>query len=199
MNETQDPMGRRGPRRGRPRQNEQRTTPEQCQTIRAWFTGRLPEEWFEGQAEVTVDSDEILVVGALPAVTLPADSQPGEQEVAQAARISGFREDTRAHRMRIADEAQAAFGRTVSWGASCGSTQVTFTTISVPVMTRLRLDDRQVLDTLIDAGIARSRSEALAWCVGLVGQHEEGWIAELREALVHVEKVRSRGPDSPGS
>jgi hypothetical protein len=197
MNDTHEPMGRRGARRGRPRQNEQRTTPEQRQTIRAWFTGRLPEEWFEGAAEVTVDSDEILVVGPLAAVSLSADSQPGEQEVAEAARISGFREDTRAHRMRIADEAQAAFGRTVSWGASCGSSRVTFTTIGVPVMTRLRLDERQVLDTLIDAGVARSRSEALAWCVALVGQHEEGWIAELRDALVHVEKVRSRGPDTP--
>jgi len=198
MNETHEVTGMRARRRGRPRQTEPRTTPEQRQIIRAWFAGRLPEEWFEGAAEVTVDGDEILVTGSLPGVTLPDEgsegNEPSRQGVAEAVRINGFRQDTRAHRMRIADEAQAAFGRTVSWGAACGSTAVTFTTLSVPVMTRLRMDERQVLDTLIDSGIARSRSEALAWCVALVGQHQGSWIAELREALVHVEKVRSRGP-----
>jgi hypothetical protein len=189
---------RRGPRRARPSQAEQRTTTEQRQQIQAWFAGRLPEGWFDGAAEVTVDSDEILVTGTLPAVALEEGAGPGEQATADAARIAGFREDTRAHRMRIADEAQASFGRTVSWGARCGSTEVAFTTVSVPMMTRLRFDERQVLDTLIDAGIARSRSEALAWCVALVGQHEQGWIDELRDALVHVEKVRARGPGGPG-
>jgi len=51
-----------------------------------------------------------------------------------------------------------------------------------------------VLDTLVDAGVARSRSEALAWCVRLVGQHEEEWLAELREAMTHVAEVRTKGP-----
>jgi hypothetical protein len=55
-----------------------------------------------------------------------------------------------------------------------------------------------VLDTLIDAGVARSRSDALAWCVRLVDQHQGDWIQELRDALVHVEEVRRRGPGSPG-
>ena len=54
--------------------------------------------------------------------------------------------------MRIADEAQPAFRRAVSWGAECGGTKILFTTTGVPVMTRLRMDDRRVLDTLIDAG-----------------------------------------------
>jgi len=188
---------RRGPRRARPTHSEQRTTPEQRQQVCAWFAGRLPDGWFEGPAEVEVDGDEILVTGSLAPAVLPDGSGDGEQATADAARISGFREDTRTHRMRIADEAQAAFGRTVSWGARCGSTTVRFTTLSVPVMTRLRLEERQVLDTLIDAGIARSRSEALAWCVALVGEHEATWIDELRDALVHVEKVRARGPGSP--
>ena len=53
---------------------------------------------------------------------------------------------------------------------------------------------RRVLDTLIDAGVARSRSEALAWCVRLVAQHEADWIAELRDAMSKVEEVRRRGP-----
>jgi hypothetical protein len=116
--------------------------------------------------------------------------------VAEQARISGFREETRGMRMRIADEAQPAFRRTVSWGAECGGSRVLFTTAGVPVMTRLRLTDRRVLDTLIEAGVARSRSEALAWCVRLVAQHEADWIAELRDAMTKVQEVRERGPGS---
>jgi hypothetical protein len=61
-------------------------------------------------------------------------------------------------------------------------------------MTRLRLPERQVLDTLVQAGVARSRSEALAWCVRLVGRHEAEWISELRDALVRVNELRRRGP-----
>jgi hypothetical protein len=31
--------------------------------------------------------------------------------------------------------------------------------------------------------------------VRLVGDHEGDWIAQLREALVHVHNVRAEGPD----
>jgi hypothetical protein len=116
--------------------------------------------------------------------------------VAEQSRIAGFREESRVTRMQIAEEAQPAFRRTVSWGARCGETTNLFTTAGVPVMTRLRMDDRQVLDTLIDAGVARSRSEALAWCVRLVSDHEAEWIEELRGAMSAVEAVRDRGPRS---
>jgi hypothetical protein len=87
----------------------------------------------------------------------------------------------------------------VSWGAKVGGTEHLFTTANVPVMTRLRMSQRQVLDTLIDAGIARSRSEALGWCVELVGKNEAAWIDELRAAFARVEQVRSHGPGSTGS
>ena len=69
-----------------------------------------------------------------------------------------------------------------------------FTTFSVPVMTRLRQPERLVLDTLVDAGVARSRSDALAWCVRLVGQHQDSWLDDLRAALHKVEQVRGEGP-----
>ncbi len=186
---------RRG--RGRPRQaTEQRTTGEQRQKIRAWFADRLPEDWVVGPAGVQVDDDEILVAVALPAVALPDDASPAERATAEGARITGFREDTRDRRMQIAVEAQSLFGRVVSWGASSGQTALQFTTASIPVMTRLRLAERQVLDTLIDAGVARSRSEALAWCVRLVATNEDQWITDLRSAFEEVEAVRSRGPAS---
>jgi hypothetical protein len=166
--------------------------------LQAWFAGRLPDGWFTAPPEVAYDREEIVVVGALadPDTGLDAgpDADDGARATARAARIQGFREDTRALRMRIADEAEARFGRKVAWGARCGDVLEVFTSLSVPVMTRLRMSDRRVLDTLVDAGVARSRSHALAWCVRLVSDHEGDWIDELREALVHVEKVRAEGP-----
>lgn len=145
---------------------------------------------------MTVDNDEILVTGSLSAVELEKGATAEAAATAEEARIERFREDTREHRVRIAEEAQARFGRVVSWGATAGGTSRLFTTANVPVMTRLRLSKRQVLDTLIDAGIARSRSEALAWCVELVGRNEAAWIDELRTTFAHVEEVRAQGPSS---
>jgi hypothetical protein len=164
------------------------------QQVGAWFAGRLPDDWFVAAPEVSVDRDEILVVGTLPEPDLPDGADADATAAAEGARIDGFREDTRARRMRIADEAQHRFGRTVSWGARCGSITRLFTTLSVPAMTRLRMPQRRVLDTLVDAGVARSRSHALAWCVALVAERQEEWLADLREALTQVEKVRAEGP-----
>ena len=164
--------------------------------VAAWFAGRLPDGWFTAAPEVTIDSEEILVVGTLAEPEVAADADEGARAAALAARIKRFREETRQARMRIADEAERRFGRTVSWGAAVGDVRKLFTTVSVPVMTRLRLPDRAVLDTLVEAGVARSRSDALAWCVRLVGQHQADWIEDLRSALVHVQKVRAEGPRS---
>ena len=83
-------------------------------------------------------------------------------------RIGRFRSETREQRIEIALEAQARYQRKVSWGASLGGTTALFTHVAAPVMTRLRQPERQVLDTLVDAGVARSRSDALAWSVRLV-------------------------------
>jgi hypothetical protein len=184
-----------GPGRGRRRAAAPPPVgPEQERLIGAWFAGRIPDAWFDGTPVIEIDGDEILIVGTLPAPELSQDAGDDERRVAEQARISGFREESRGGRMRIAEEAQPAFGRTVSWGARCGASHVHFTIAGVPVMTRLRMADRRVLDTLIDAGVARSRSEALAWCVRLVSEHESDWIAELRDAMAAVEEVRARGP-----
>jgi hypothetical protein len=162
--------------------------------LRGWFAGRLPEGWFTGSPEVTVDRDEILVVGTLPEPEVAADASDAEKEAARSGRIDGFREETRQQRMRIADDAEDRFGRKVAWGAECGGVRKLFTTMSIPVMTRLRMPERKVLDTLVEAGVARSRSHALAWCVRLVGRNQEAWIKDLRDALVKVEEVRAEGP-----
>jgi hypothetical protein len=163
-------------------------------SLSGWFAGRLPDGWFAGPPTVTADRDEVVVVGVLAEPDVGDGADDAARAAARVARIQGFREDTRAVRMRIADEAEARFGRKVAWGARCGEEQVLFTNLSVPVMTRLRMSDRLVLDTLVDAGVARSRSHALAWCVRLVGDHEGDWITELRDALVRVQQVRDEGP-----
>lgn len=164
------------------------------QELAGWFAGRLPADWFADAPQVSADREEILVVGTLSDPELPKDAVAEAVAAARTARIDGFREDTRGLRMRIAEEAQHRFGRRVSWGAECGDVRTLFTTVSVPAMTRLRMRERRVLDTLVDAGVARSRSHALAWCVRLVAEKQEDWLKDLREALTGVEKIRSEGP-----
>jgi hypothetical protein len=177
------------------------TSADQRAALLGWFAGQLPDGWFSAPPEVTFDNDEIMVVGRLPEPDVGSDATDETRKIAEIARIERFREDTREHRVRIAEDAQRRFRRKVSWGASCGATTEQFTTASVPVMTRLRMNERSVLDTFIDAGVARSRSEALAWCVRLVGRNEAEWIAELRSAFEQVEQVRAQGPkaDSAGA
>ena len=151
-----------------------------------WFTGRLPDAWFS-TVDVSVDREEIIVIGTLQ------DEAPGDGALAEG-RISRFRADTKEQRIAIAEEAQARYGRRVSWGARLGETTALFTHVAAPVMTRLRQPERQVLDTLVDAGVARSRSDALAWAVRLVGEHADDWLGQLREAMSEVDKLRSDGP-----
>jgi hypothetical protein len=154
-----------------------------------WFAGRLPDAWFDGDPTVTVDREEITVLGRLSAT----DSE--ESSARASGRVARFREETRSERMRIADEAEDRFGRKVSWGVEVDDERILFTHLAVPVMTRLRQSERKVLDTLVDAGVARSRSDALAWSVKLVGEHADEWLSKLREAMSEVDDLRNQGPD----
>ena len=162
--------------------------------VRAWFAARLPADWFVSPPEVTSDSEEILVVGTLPDVELAAGTSEEARAAARVARIDRFREETRDERVKIAREAERQYRRKVAWGARCGDQTRVFTTLSIPVMTRLKMPERSILDTLVAGGVARSRSDALAWCVRLVGMHQADWIKGLREALVKVDEARSKGP-----
>lgn len=155
-----------------------------------WFAGRLPDAWFDGDPTVIVDREEIVVIGKLS----DSEQSPARSE----GRVSRFREETRPERIAIADEAQNRYGRTVSWGVEVNGQRVLFTHLAVPVMTRLKQPERQVLDTLVDAGVARSRADALAWSVKLVGEHTEEWLAKLRDAMSAVDDVRAQGPDLSG-
>lgn len=162
--------------------------------VRGWFTGRIPETWQQEPVDVVVDREEVIVRLTLADVDLPDQTAEAETEEARAGRTKAFREDTRMQRMAIAREAEHRFGRTVSWQVRVGDRTELFTHVAAPVMTRLRQPQRQVLDTLVDAGVARSRSEALGWCVRLVGEHEDDWLAALREAMTAVADVRAQGP-----
>ena len=147
-------------------------------TITEFVLARVPKDWYSGPPRVQADDDEILCIGTLP---------PGSE-------VERFRESTREQRIVIARAVEAEFGRALSWGVEHEGATTLFTTQAVPVMTRLRLPERAVLQTLIDGNIARSKSEALAWCVQLVARHQSDWLAELREALAGVEHVRAEGP-----
>jgi hypothetical protein len=172
------------------------TTSEATEELRGWFTGRLPEVWSEGAPEIVVDREEVSVVLTLPEPEAAREAGEAERDGVLAGHIHRFREETRDQRIAIAREAEHKFGHKVSWGVECGGRLEMFTTLSVPVMTRLRQSERRVLDTLVDAGVARSRSDALAWCVRLVGKNTDEWLAQLREALEHVERARAAGPDA---
>ena len=171
-------------------------TSDQREKLRGWFAGRLPDDLFEELAEVTVDREEITVIGRIPAPRLSEGASATEREAAVQGRVQEFRERTREERMAVARDAEHRFGRKVSWGVECGGERALFTHVAAPVMTRLRQPERQVLDTLVAGGVARSRSDALAWCVRLVQRHTDDWLGELRESLEHVRRVRDRGPDT---
>ena len=167
-------------------------TQEDLERVRGWFAGRLPKDWAAESPEVSVDREEITV--RLRIADVEADGSEAAQAEARAGRAERFRTDTREQRIEIAREAEHRFRRKVSWGLQVGDHEELWTHVSAPVMTRLRQPERLVLDTLVDSGVARSRSDALAWCVRLVGQHEGDWLTELREAMSAVGDVRKRGP-----
>jgi hypothetical protein len=179
--------GHGGPGRGRHHESEVPSV----EGLEGWFAGRLPDGW--GNPELHVDRDEITVRVTVEAPT--TEGSAADVAAAEAGRITRWREETREERVQIAREAEHRYGRKVAWGATAGTSRQLFTHLAVPVMTRLRQPERQVLDTLVDSGVARSRAEALAWCVKLVGDNADAWLADLRQAMEAVQKVREQGPE----
>ena len=169
-------------------------TEETQDRVAGWFAGRLPAQWQTAPADITIDREEITVRLAVPDVELGEDTSEVTRAEARAGRAKAFREETREQRMEIAREAEHRYDVKVSWGVAVGDHAELWTHVAAPVMTRLRQPQRLVLDTLVDAGVARSRADALAWCVRLVGQHEDDWLAELRDAMASVADVRAKGP-----
>jgi len=173
-----------------------RSEPPPTDDAAGWITGLLPDDWFTARPEITIDRDEIVIVGTLGEPAHAEGSTDADRAAAEQGRIASFRESTRDRRIKLARQTEHRYRRKVAWGVTCGGTSELFTTLSAPVMTRLRQPERQVLDTLVDAGVARSRSDALAWCVRLVAQHTDDWLNQLRDAMGAVDELRRRGPDT---
>jgi hypothetical protein len=160
-------------------------------TIEAWFVGRIPTDWAAiSPPSIVIDRDEVTITVTAELPELAADASDADRAEAVAGRVTGFREDTRDQRIAIARDAEHRFDRKV------GDRTELFTHVAAPVMTRLRQPERLVLDTLVAANVARSRADALAWCVRLVGQHTDDWLSELRDAMTAVDDVRAKGPDA---
>ena len=163
--------------------------------LAGWLAGRLPDAWFEDAPHLVVDRDEILIVGTVSSPEVPEGADEVTTAAAESGRIARFREETREERIAVARQAEHLYGRNIAWGARAGGTTQVFANASVPVMTRLRQPERVVLDTLVDSGVARSRSDALLWCVKLVASNADTWLADLRSAMESVETVRQQGPN----
>lgn len=172
-----------------------RGEPPPADDATAWISGALPDGWFTAPPEVIIDRDEILILGTLAPPRVGEDANEADRAAAEQGRVSAFREETRERRIRLAQQLEHRYRRRVAWGVVVGGNRYLFTTHSAPVMTRLRQPERQILDTLVDAGVARSRSDALAWCVRLVGEHADAWLSQLRSAMGAVDELRRRGPD----
>jgi hypothetical protein len=181
--------------RFRPTPPGSRAEPPPADDAAAWVTGAVPDGWFTEQPEVVVDRDEIIIWGRVPEPGLGDEATDADRAAARSGRINQFREDTRDDRIRVARQVEHRYQRKVAWGLRCGDSAELFTHLSAPVMTRLRQPERQVLDTLVDAGVARSRAEALAWCVKLVGQNTDQWLTDLRGAMTKVDELRRQGPN----
>jgi hypothetical protein len=164
--------------------------------INAWLVGRVPDEWFTTAPAAEIDRDEIVIVGSLPVPDRADGANNAEHAAVVAGRVRRFRESTRDERISIARELEHAYGRKVAWAVEVDGRREVFTALAAPVMTRLRQPERRVLDTLVESGVARSRSDALGWCVRLVAQHSDDWLAELRGAMQRVEEVRAQGPSA---
>jgi hypothetical protein len=142
---------------------------------------RLPPD-LAAAPEVRRYPDELVLVLQLDG---PAGVEPQ-------ALIARRREETRGLRMEIARELERATGLPVAWGMRAGGLEVLFTTRTTPVMTRLGRAERELLDTLVAAGVADTRSSALAYAVRAFAAEHADWLAEVRAAIAEVERVRAR-------
>lgn len=150
----------------------------------AFLARRLPPELAAAPPEVRAYPDELVLV-------LNVQAPAGDTESARAL-IARRREETRSLRMEIARELERATGLSVGWGMRAGAVEELFTTRTAPVMTRLGRAERDVLDTLVAAGVADTRSSALAYAVRAFAAEHADWLAEVRQAIAEVEKVRAR-------
>lgn len=150
--------------------------------LQSWLAQRLPPALSAGPPQVRRYPDELLITLH---VAPPADGEG-------AGLIARLREESRALRMQLAGELERRIGLPVAWGMRAGDEEALFTSRTAPVMTRLARPERDVLDTLVAAGVAETRSGALAYTVRAFAAEHGEWLAEVRRAIAEVERVRGR-------
>ncbi len=156
--------------------------------VPSWVAQQLPPLLAHRPPEVRQYADELLIVLHV----VPPEAFDSESIEASQALIGRLRAETRGLRMQIASELEGTLGLPVAWGMRLGELEMLFTTRTAPVMTRLGRAERDVLDTLVAAGVADTRSSALAYTVRAFAAEHGAWLAEVREAIAEVERVRAR-------
>lgn len=153
---------------------------DRLEAVNSWFAERLPAAWLSRPAEIELDREEVLVVLPLAAASDPAT----------------FRDATRDTRIELARQAENRFGVKVSWGTVKGGDRHLFTTLRSALTVPVAMPERRVLDALVAAGVATNRSEAVAWCIRLVGRHESDWLRDLRDAVAAAPAGRREIPSA---
>jgi hypothetical protein len=158
--------------------------------LQRWVAQRLPPDLAAGPPEVRRYADELVVM--LQVATPATPDEP-------AALIGRLREESRALRMQIAGEIERGQRLPVAWGMRAGDTEILFTSRTAPVMTRLARAERDVLDTLVAAGVAETRSSALAYTVRAFAAEHGEWLAEVRRVIAECRpRARARAcPPAP--
>jgi hypothetical protein len=161
--------------------------------IKSWLLEQLPSSVLASDPEINIESDELLVI-----LHVAVDSVTGEGEAraqSERALIDRLRTETRALRIHLGRSINRTYGMIVSWGMQAGETLQRFTSnTTVPVMTRLTRTERHVLDTLIAANIANTRSTALSYIVRTFAAEHRDWLNEIQGVARHMARLRKQVP-----
>jgi len=160
--------------------------------LQAWLQEHVPAEMLSGPPEIAVYDDEAVIIVPLELSGFDDALEGEERRAAERRLIAQRREESRPWRIKLARVLQPMLGRAIAWGMRAGESEALFSTRSVPVMTRLGRAERDVLDTLVAAGVADTRSAALAYAVRAFAAEHADWLDEVREAIAQVEQVRAR-------
>ena len=165
--------------------------PTNRRELKEWLLAQLPSVITHCETEVTSDEDEMLVILHLNTAGLGDMTDEACREEDQAL-IAHHRAETKPLRIQLARDIRHLYGYTVTWGMRAGKTVQFFTNNQKPVMTRLSYQERRVLDTLIAANIANTRSAALSYIVRTFAAEHQDWLDEVQDALVRVEQLRQQ-------
>ncbi len=145
--------------------------------------------------EIILDADELLIILNLSSETLVGEGEALKN--AEQALIERQRSETRTLRIQLGRNLERTFGCAVSWGMRAGGTVQLFTPNTIAVMTRLAHTERQVLDTLIAANVANTRSAALGYIVRTFAAEHHDWLNKVQEAAKNMASLRAQLHSEP--